>query len=128
MLEDAAARGGRHVPQLLGGHAYALPRLDPLRQHAQVTPLDPSVLDEPHRQVDTERLLALEAHVEEVDRLGAEIPNERGVVGHRGLVDAERLDDDLPDAHAYLRAGPDFRGVWLHAPRDLLTRYRRPLR
>src|SRR2546429_9105395 len=83
---------------------------------------------EPHRQVDTERLLAFEAHVGEVDRLGAEIPNERGVVGHRGLVDSERLDDDLPDAHAHLRAGPDFRGVWLHALWRLLTRCRRPRR
>src|SRR5213592_2686885 len=106
MLEDGADRGGRHGPQLLGGHGDAVPRLDHLRQHAQVTPLYPSVLDEPHRQVDTERLLALEAHVEEVDR----------------------LDDDLPDAHAYLRAGPDFRGVWLHALWRLLTRCRRPLR
>src|SRR2546427_147835 len=106
----------------------AVRRLVPPRRPPQLTPLAPSVLAEPHRQVDAERLLALEAHVEEVDRLGAQVPDERGVVGHRGLVDAERLDDDLPDAHAYLRAGPDFRGVWLHAPRYLLTRCRRPLR
>src|SRR2546429_6684199 len=51
---------------------------------------------EPHRQVDTERLLAFEAHVEEVDRLGAEIPNERGVVGQ------DRKSTRLNSSHGYI--------------------------
>src|SRR5207247_2720394 len=70
MLEDGIDRGGRDRAQLLSGHAEPISRLDHLRQHAQVTPLYPSVLDEPPRQVDAERLLALDAHSEEVDRLG----------------------------------------------------------
>src|SRR5439155_489142 len=60
MLEDGADGCGRHGPQLLGSHGDAVSRVDHLRQHAQVSPLDPTVLDEPHRQVDAERLLALE--------------------------------------------------------------------
>src|SRR5437773_744779 len=113
--EDGGGGRRRDRPQLLGRHLDAVSCLDDLGQHGQVAPLDPAVLDEPHRQVDPEDLLALEAHVEEVDRFGAEVPHQRGAVGDLSLVDAEGLDDNLADAHVHLGAGPDLQGVRLHA-------------
>jgi len=120
VLEHGADRRRRHHAQFVRGHRDLIARREHPGQHAEVAPLDAPLLDQPHRQVDAERLLALEAQVEEVDRLGAEIANQRSVGRHLRLVDPERLDDELAHGRVHLGASPDLRGVPFHALCGLL--------
>ena len=128
VCEHRADRRRRDHAQLVRRHCDLVARLEHPGQYAEVAPLDATLLDQPHRQIDAERLLALEAQVEEVDRLGAEIADQRSVGRHLCLVDAERLDDELAHARLHLRASPDLRGVRFHALAGLLSRCRRPRR